>query len=72
MLVASACRCRLMARLRRVAMTVGPWCVRTWEGSSPKGTSRTQCRRFSMLQWARRASASSAGSAWVVVRSVIA
>ena len=53
MLVAPARRRRLMARLRRVAMTRGPLPVRIWERSSSKVTSRTQCRRFSMHQWPR-------------------
>jgi hypothetical protein len=33
-----------IARLRKVAMTVGALPVRTWEASSAKVTSRTQCR----------------------------
>ena len=53
MLLAPARRTMLMARLRREAMTRGPLPVRTWERSSSKVTSRTQCRRFSMHQWPR-------------------
>ena len=56
MLVAPARRCRLIARLRREAMTCGACPVRTWERSSAKVTSRTQCRPLSgspsaLLRW---------------------
>ena len=51
MLVEPARRCRLMARLRRLAMTAGPFPVRIWEWSSTKVTSRIQCSLFSMDQW---------------------
>ena len=61
-----------MARLRRLAMTCGPLAVRTWERSSPKSMSRTQCRRSSMPQWPRMMAASWAGLAWVTVREVTA
>lgn len=40
-----------MAVLRKVAMIRGVWPVRTWERSSSKETSRTQCSLFSMAQW---------------------
>ena len=39
-------RSRLTTMLRQVAMTRGAWPVRTWERSSSKVTSRTQCSRF--------------------------
>ena len=35
-------------------MTCGAAPVRTWEPSSAKVTSRTQCRPFSIAQWPRR------------------
>jgi alkanesulfonate monooxygenase SsuD/methylene tetrahydromethanopterin reductase-like flavin-dependent oxidoreductase (luciferase family) len=38
-----------IARLRQVAITRGACPVRTWEPSSSKVTSRTQCKRFSAL-----------------------
>ena len=44
MLVAPALRCRLMARLRRVAMTAGPWPVRIWLRSSVKVSGRSHDR----------------------------
>ncbi len=37
-----------IARLRRHAKTCGAVPVRTWEASSAKVTSRTQCRPFSI------------------------
>ena len=43
-------RMRLMARLRRVAMTCGPLRVRSWWRSSLKTTSRLQWSRFSIPQ----------------------
>ena len=60
-MVAPARRCRLMARLRRMAMTSGPLPVRAWWRSSPKVTSRTQWSLFSMCQWPRIQVARSAG-----------
>ena len=51
MLVAPVRRNKLMAVLRSVAITWGAFPVRTWERSSSKVTSRTQCSRFSMPQW---------------------
>jgi hypothetical protein len=51
MLVAPARRSTLIARLRSVAITRGAWPVRTWERSSSKVTSRTQCSRFSISHW---------------------
>jgi hypothetical protein len=48
----------LMTRLRREAMTWGPAPVRTWEWSSAKVTSRTQCRLFSICLWPRIQAAS--------------
>ena len=53
-------------------MTAGPCPVRIWLRSSAKVTSRIQCSRFSMPQWARAASASRVGLIWSWVRSVIA
>ena len=50
-----------MARLRRQAMTCGPVPARSWEASSAKVTSRTQCRPFSIAQCPRMRSASRAG-----------
>jgi hypothetical protein len=50
MLVAPASLCRLITRLRSEAMTCGPAPVRTWERSSAKVASRTQCRAFSICQ----------------------
>ena len=47
-----------MARLRRLAMMRGPLAVRTWERSSSKSRSRTQCSRSSMPQWPRMMAAS--------------
>src|SRR3954470_17318668 len=47
MLVCPASRLTLIAVLRRAAMTCGPAPVRTAEWSSPKVTSRTQCRVLS-------------------------
>src|SRR3954451_8473296 len=47
MLVWPASRLTLIAVLRRAAMTCGPAPVRTAEWSSPKVTSRTQCRVLS-------------------------
>jgi hypothetical protein len=58
MLVAPASRRMVMARLRRLAMICGPLAVRTWELSSPKSVSRTQCSRSSMPQCPRMMSAS--------------
>jgi hypothetical protein len=49
--------------LRKAAMTVGALPVRTWEASSAKVTSRTQCRPFSIVQWPRSGSARRAGRA---------
>jgi len=60
---APASRKREMARLRRVAITCGPAPRRIWERSSSKVTSRTQWRRFSMVQWARTSARSRAGVA---------
>ena len=62
----------VMARLRRLAMTRGPFRVRIWEESSPRVTSRTQCRLSSMDQCPRKKSASWAGLAWVTVSEVTA
>ena len=53
-------RMRLMARLRRAAMTCGPlWVCSSWRSSS-KTVSRTQWRRFSIPQchWIQAATAS--------------
>jgi hypothetical protein len=61
-----------IARLRKVAMTVGALPVRTWEASSAKVTSRTQCRPFSIVQWPRSRSARRAGRACSNGRLVIA
>ena len=72
MLAWPASRKMVMARLRKVAMTRGALAVRTWERSSSKSMSRTQCRRSSMPQWPRMMAASSAGLAWVAVSDVIA
>src|SRR3954465_11578303 len=72
MLVSPRSRMRLIAVLRRAAMTWGPWPVRTLEWSSPSVTSRTQCRQFSMVQCERIQSASSRGSASRWLREVIA
>src|SRR4051812_24862916 len=47
MLVAPARRCRLITRFRSDAMTCGPEPVWTWDRSSAKVTSRTQCRALS-------------------------
>ena len=47
-----------------VAMFSGPWPVRRRARSSWKTTSMTQCRRFSMPQWARTAWAKVAASSW--------
>lgn len=43
MLVISDGRSAVIARLHNAAMTCGPCAVRTWERSSSKVTSRTQC-----------------------------
>ena len=53
-------RMRLMARLRRAAMTCGPLAVRSWWRSSSKTTSRIQWSRFSIPQcpWIQAAMAS--------------
>ena len=53
-------RMRLMARLRRVAMTCGPLPVRGWWRSSSKTTSLTQWSRFSVPQcpWSQAATTS--------------
>ena len=59
-----------MARLRSVAITWGPAPRRIWERSSSKVTSRTQWRRFSIVQWARTSARSRAGDAWAGVRLV--
>ncbi len=72
MVVAPALRCRLIARLRRVARTAGPCPVRICDRSSSTEASRTQCSRFSMPQCARAASASSAALVCSKLRSVIA
>jgi hypothetical protein len=58
MLVCPANRWRLSAKLRRVAMTAGPFPVRIWEWSSVKVTSRIQWTLFSIDQWSRMISAS--------------
>jgi len=50
MLSAPAMRCRLMAVLRREAMTCGAVPVRVVDLSSSKVISRTQCAEFSMRQ----------------------
>jgi hypothetical protein len=60
-----------MTRLGRQAMTCGPVPARSWEASSAKVTSRTQCRPFSIVQCPRRRSASRAGLAWAWMRLVI-
>lgn len=44
-------RSSVIAVLQRLAMTRGELPVRTWEQSSSKVTSRTQCSRFSTSQW---------------------
>ena len=65
MLVAPARRSRLIAVLRRVAMTWGPWPVRIWDLSSSKVTSRTQWRRFSIPRWPwTQAARTRGGAAW--------
>ncbi len=53
-------RMRLVARLRRAAMTCGPLRVRSWWWSLSKTRSRTQWRRFSIPQcpWIQAATAS--------------
>jgi hypothetical protein len=61
-----------MARLRRLAMIWGPAAVRTWERSSSKSVSRTQCSRSSMPQWPRMMAASWPGVAWVTLSEVTA
>ena len=54
---------QLMAALRNALKIWGVDFVRIRLLSSPKVTSRTQCRRFSMLQWPRHQSDSLAASA---------
>ena len=67
---APARRSKEMARLRRVAITWGPAPRRIWERSSSKVTSRTQWRRFSIVQWARTSARRRAGEAWAAERLV--
>jgi len=67
---APASRKSEMARLRTVAMTWGPAPRRIWERSSSNVTSRTQCSRFSMVQWARTSARRRAGDAWAGGRLV--
>ena len=55
MLVAPARRSSPIARLRSAAMACAPAPLRTWERSSSKVTSRTQCSRFSIAQCPLRA-----------------
>jgi hypothetical protein len=50
-----------MAKLRSEAITCAP--VRTRERSSSKVTSRTPCRRFSIVQWPRLKASKQAGVA---------
>jgi len=47
----------LQAKWRTTAMLAGPWPVRDRALSSPKVTSSTQSRLFSMARWLRTASA---------------
>ena len=54
-------RSRFTAMCLTTAMFAGPWPVRSRARSSWKTTSRTQCSRFSMPQWARTARAKLAG-----------
>jgi hypothetical protein len=63
MLVWPARRRMLMTRFLIAAMTWGPVPVRTWDRSSPRVTSRTQCSWFSIFQCPRIHSASWAGRA---------
>jgi hypothetical protein len=60
-----------MARFRRVAMTRGPWRVRTWELSSAQVTSRMWCRA-PVCQCPRIYPAIWAGVAWPKARLVTA
>ena len=52
-----------MAKLRSEAITCAPAPVRTRERSSSKVTSRTQWRRFSIVQWPRLKASKHAGVA---------
>jgi hypothetical protein len=52
-----------MARLRIEAITCAPAPLRTRERSSSKVTSRTQWRRFSIVQWPRLKASKRAGVA---------
>lgn len=61
-----------MAALRKAARFCGPCPFSTWHLSSPKVTSRTQCRRFSMPQWPRQCSSRNAASARLRGRLVTA
>ncbi len=56
-------RKRLIAKFRKVAMTRGADFVRTWDRSSSKVTSRTQCKPFSMAQCPRLSSSNRCGVA---------
>src|SRR5689334_19284084 len=53
--VGLARRSRFAAVCRTTAMVSGPWPVRRRARSSLSARSKTQCRRFSMAQWPRRA-----------------
>ena len=72
MFVAPVRRWRLSAKLRSVAIAVGPLPVRIWEWSSQNTTSRIQCSRFSIAQCPRMASAIWSARMWSQVRSVTA
>src|SRR3954451_7808653 len=65
MLECPASRLTLIAVLRGAAMICGPAPVRTAEWSSPKVTSRTQWRVFSICQWPRSQIASRTASAYL-------
>src|SRR5665648_311987 len=72
MLVWPASRGRLMIRLRQTARAWGPAPILAWWRSSPRVTSRTQWRRFSIPQWPRSHRASSSGWAWAAFSVQIA
>jgi len=72
MFLAPARRKMAITRLRRAAMIRGLSSARTWERSSSKSRSRTQCSRSSTPQWPGMLAASRAGLACVTPSEVTA
>ena len=60
-----------MAKLRQAARICGAVLERWRERSSPKVTSRTSCKPFSICQWPRIKASKRSGLAWAGVRVVM-